>query len=117
MKSSASATQRIIEAITAPLGFFVLALLIVEAFLATVLVGAGLTAVDKNTGMWIGVGLFVLVITAVFILVWFKPQHLTFDKEAHLIDSGKIPFGSDEESIDPDKRFSSKRTKAKGEKQ
>lgn len=117
MKPSASAVQRIIEAITAPLGFFVLALLIVEAFLATVLVGAELTAGDKTTGMWLGVGLFILVTVAVFVLVWFKPQNLTFDKEAHLIDSGKIPFGSNDEPLDPEKRFSSKRTKAKEEKQ
>ncbi|HFD32811.1 MAG TPA: hypothetical protein ENJ28_08925 [Gammaproteobacteria bacterium] len=117
MSSYSSAPQKIIEAITAPLGFFVLALLIVEAFLATVLVGAELTAGDKTTGMWLGVGLFILVTVAVFILVWFKPQHLTFDKEAHLIESGKIPFGSDEESIEPEERFSSKRSKAKGEEQ
>ena len=61
MKSYVSATQRIIEAITAPLGFFVLALLIVETFLASVLVGAGLTDVYKSIGMWLGVGLFVFV--------------------------------------------------------
>ncbi|MCU7925661.1 MAG: hypothetical protein KZQ97_04370 [Candidatus Thiodiazotropha sp. (ex Dulcina madagascariensis)] len=69
MNSSTSATQRIIEAITAPLGFFVLALLIVEGFLATVLVGAELAAGDKTTGMWLGVGLFILVTVAVFVLV------------------------------------------------
>ena len=117
MKSYVSATQRIIEAVTAPLGFFVLALLIVETFLASVLVGAGLTDVYKSIGMWLGVGLFVFVNVLVFILVWFKPQNLTFDKKAHLIDSGKIPFGSDEEPIDQDKLFSSKRRKAKGKEQ
>lgn len=86
---------KFIEAVTAPLGFFVLALLIVEAFLATVLVGAELENSDKVLGMYLGVGMFVLVISTVFILVWFKPQNLTFDKDAHLIDKGKAPYGTD----------------------
>jgi len=83
MKPMNDTKTTIIEAITAPLGFFVLALLIVEAFLATVLVGANLETSDKVLGMWLGVSLFILVITAAFILVWFKPESLTFDKSAH----------------------------------
>ena len=86
---------KIIEAVTAPLGFFVLALLIVEGFLATALIGAELENSDKVLGMWLGVGLFILVTVAVFVLVWFKPQSLTFDKAAHLMDKGKGPFGTD----------------------
>ena len=82
-------------AVTAPLGFFVLALLIVEGFLGTVLVAADLENVAKVIGMWMGVGMFVLVMLAVFLLVWFKPQSLTFDKDAHLIDKGKAPYGTD----------------------
>ncbi|MBE0372844.1 hypothetical protein PFLA_a0457 [Pseudoalteromonas flavipulchra NCIMB 2033 = ATCC BAA-314] len=61
-----------------------LALLIVEAFLATVLIGANLESADKVTGMWLGVGLFVLVTLLVFLLAWFKSTDLTFDKKAHL---------------------------------
>ncbi len=87
--------RKVIEAITAPLGFFVLALLIVECFLATVLLGADLEEGHKVLGMCLGVGLFVLVTIAVFILSWYKPQSLTFDKSAHLIDRGKSPFGTD----------------------
>ena len=116
MPQNTSTVQRIIKAVTAPLGFFVLALLIVEAFLGTVLVAADLNAADKSTGMWLGAGLFVLVTGLVYLLVWFKPQNLTYDKEAHLIDSGKMSFGSDEEAIDPEYRFSSTRTTAKGAK-
>lgn len=78
--------SEILKAITAPLGFFVLALLIVEAFLATVLIGANLESADKVTGMWLGVSLFVLISFFVFFLVWFKPKNLTFDKDAHLED-------------------------------
>ncbi len=84
--------NQIIEAITAPLGFFVLALLIVEAFLATILIGATLENSDKVNGMYLGVGLFVIVTFIVSLLVWFKPHNLTFDKEAHLRNSfGWLP--------------------------
>jgi len=93
--SERSVWVKIVEAITAPLGFFVLALLIVESFLATVLIGAGLEKPDQMIGVWLGVVLFCLVTGAVFILVWFKPANLTFDKEAHLIDRGKAPFGTE----------------------
>lgn len=91
--------NQVLEAITAPLGFFVLALLIVEAFLATILIGATLEKVDKTTGMYLGVGLFVFVTLIVSLLVWFKPDNLTFDKEAHLRNKGKPPFGSDSHTV------------------
>lgn len=94
-----SAKAKIIEAITAPLGFFVLALLIVEAFLATVLVGGTLEKTEMARGMYLGVGLFVFVTLIVALLVWFKPDHLTFDKEAHLRSRGKPPFGSDNVTV------------------
>lgn len=99
MTTAGSTWQKIIEAISAPLGFFVLALLIVESFLATVVIGGNLEKQDQITGMWLGVGLFFMVTLAVFVLVWFKPQHLTFDKEAHLIDRGKAPFGTDSKTV------------------
>ena len=95
---------RIIESITAPLGFFVLALLIVEGFLGTVLVWADLEKTGEVAGMYLGVGMFVLVVLLVFILVWFKPDNLTFDKEAHLRERGKPPFGTEQApAIGPDK--------------
>ena len=61
--------------------------------------GGNLQAGDKLLGMWLGIGLFVLVTSAVFALVWWKPEHLTFDKEAHLIDHGRI-YGSDSHRVD-----------------
>jgi hypothetical protein len=94
-----SKRTRMIQVVNTPLGFFVLALLIVESFLATVMIGGNLQAGDKLLGMWLGIGLFVLVTSAVFALVWWKPEHLTFDKEAHLIDHGKI-YGSDSHRVD-----------------
>lgn len=99
MTARPSTSQHIIEAVTAPLGFFVLALLIVEAFLATVLVGANLQEENKITGMWVGVGLFVFVTFVVSVFVWFRPLHLIFDKKAHLIDRGRAPLGSEKKLV------------------
>lgn len=96
MHSSLSNWQRLIEAIAAPLGFFVLALLIVETFLGSVLIGGNLDKGDQITGIYLGVCLFLFVNVAVFLLVWYKPENLTFDKQAHLIDRGKAPFGTDQ---------------------
>jgi 4-amino-4-deoxy-L-arabinose transferase-like glycosyltransferase len=99
MNGTSSKRSRVITAVSTPLGFFVLALLIVEAFLATVLLGARLDAGQKITGMWLGIILFLIVTGAVFALVWFKPQSLTFDKEAHLIDSGKV-YGNESNVVE-----------------
>lgn len=99
MENTPSAWCKIIETVTAPLGFFVLALLIVEAFLATVLVGGNLQKSNQITGMWLGVGLFVLVTVAVFVLVWCKPENLTFDKDAHLKRRNQANFGTDSKIV------------------
>ena len=55
----------VIEAINHPLGFFVLALLIVETFLSTVLIGSDLDPIQKYYGMWAGIGLFLLLIIVI----------------------------------------------------
>jgi uncharacterized membrane protein (DUF485 family) len=86
--------MRIIEAITAPLGFFVLALLIVETFLGLVLTKGTFEKGELFQGIWIGVGLFVFLIILVSILVWFKPENLTFDKNANLKRLEIPPYGS-----------------------
>jgi len=86
--SDSTSRDKLIEAITAPLGFFVLALLIVEVFLSLVLVASDLQPSSKAIGMYLVVGMFVLVSILVFLLVWYKPRNLTFDKAAHL-DSEK----------------------------
>ena len=74
----------IIQAITSPLGFFALSLLIVEGFLTIVLVFSDLDAQSKYYGMFIGSALFILVVIGVFLLVWFKPTNLTFGEKSHL---------------------------------
>ncbi len=56
MQQSRSGWCRIIEAIDKPLGFYVLALLIVESFLTIVITIADLEPRVKEFGMWAGVG-------------------------------------------------------------
>ena len=106
---TAPARTKWVEGITTPLGFYVLALLIVESFLATVLIFAELPASERMWGVWVGVGMFALVVVLVTLLVWFKPDSLTFDKEAHLVDRGKILYGSDEGIDTPEEIFSSEK--------
>lgn len=89
---------RLVEAVTAPLGFFVVALLIVESLLAAALVGGGLDASNQLIALWMGVGMFVLVILVVAILVWNKPENLTFDKQAHL-DRSRAAYGTDSKTV------------------
>lgn len=73
----------VIQAITTPLGFYVLALLIVEATLCIVLVSSKLST-DK---VWLGflwmIGIFIGVIVVVTLFAWFNPRHLLYGKEEH----------------------------------
>ena len=93
-----SAWARIIEAIDKPLGFFVLALLIVETFLATIAGLSKFTTPYDFYALLIGVGMFVYITLTVTFLVWFKPENLTFDKEAHL-KRKNAPFGTDKRPV------------------
>ena len=88
MSERLSSAARIIEAVNAPLGFFVLALVIVESFLASVTIGGGLESQHQLIALVAGVAMFVMVVLVVAILVWKKPENLTFDKQAHLVRSG-----------------------------
>ena len=73
--------RRTIEVIKTPLHFYALALLIVEAFLGMVLIFSDLTPVDKMRGMYIGVGLFVLVIFIVTLFVARGAQTIIYPPE------------------------------------
>lgn len=108
--NDAAGRSQLILAINSPLGFFVLALLIVESFLGIVLTFAKIDVELKGTFIWIGCGLFVLVTIIVSMLVWFKPENLTFDKNAHLLDKGKLVYGSDQQLIKPEQRFNNQTT-------
>lgn len=94
MQKSRRGWSRIIEVIDKPLGFYVLALLIVEGFLSVILTVSNLSIEAKERGMWAVVGLFVLVVIVVTICVWRKPTHLTFTELGSLIEMGKVPYGS-----------------------
>ena len=84
MEGNKEKRSDIIHAITSPLGFFALSLLIVEGFLTIALVGSNLDSRSKFIGMLIGASLFLLVVIGVWLLVWFKPESLTFGEDSHL---------------------------------
>ena len=94
-----SAWARVIEAIDRPLGFFVLALLIVETFLATVAGIFRFTTPYDFYALVIGVCMFVYITLTVTFLVWFKPENLTFDKDAHLKRRRNAPFGTEQKQV------------------
>jgi len=103
----------IIETIKSPLGFFVLSLLIVEAFITIVLVFSNLEPYYKFIGFIIGVSLFVGIVVIVAIFAWFKPHNLTYSEYAHLINSGKIPYGTNLEEVSYTELNKSKLTEEK----
>ena len=74
----------LVSVITTPLGFFALSLLIVEGFLGIILVGSNLDAGQKFAGMWLGAGLFVLIVLIVTGLVIWKTESLTFAGKDYL---------------------------------
>ncbi|MEI6191320.1 MAG: hypothetical protein WCP24_03065 [bacterium] len=74
----------LIHAITSPLGFFALSLLIVEGFLTIALIFSNLDSSAKFIGMIIGAALFIIVVLGVLALVCFKPENLTFSEGSHL---------------------------------
>ena len=79
-----SSWVRLIETIDSPLGFYVLALLIVEACLTLILTKSNIPKEELFSGLVVGSCLFCLVVIIVAILVYFKPENLTFDKTSHL---------------------------------
>ncbi|MFC1913619.1 hypothetical protein ACFLX7_05495 [Chloroflexota bacterium] len=95
MKQPRPGWVRIIEAIDKPLGFFVLALLIVEGFLVLVLTLSRLEPEMQERGMRAGVGLIVFVVLIVTICVWRKPTHLTFTEKGSLVEMGKASYGTE----------------------
>ena len=84
MNSDNRGRASLVSVITTPLGFFALSLLIVEGFLGIILIGSNLEAWQKFMGLIIGAFLFIIIVSVVTILVWKKPQHLTFSERSHL---------------------------------
>jgi hypothetical protein len=73
-----------IRSITTPLGFFVLALLIVEVTLGIVLTQSKLNEEHVWSGFLSMIGVFVGVILIVTALAIFCPRNLLYGKEEHL---------------------------------
>ena len=93
--------DKVVEAITAPLGFFVLALSIVETFLGAAFFRGNFEEQTQLTVVCIGAGLFLFVVLVVAFLVYRKPENLTFDKEAHL-ERSKAAYGTNLKIVDRD---------------
>jgi len=79
-----SGREKILTGVGSPLGFFGLALLIVEAFF----IGAGWVfnlPVETRTNMvWAGLAVFVFIVAIVVVLVIWVPQNLVFTEKSHL---------------------------------
>lgn len=84
-KNSGSGAARIgiIRAISTPLGFYVLSLLIVEATIGLVLTASKLSEDHVWWGFFVAVGLFLLVFLVVSVLVIWFPKNLLYGKEEH----------------------------------
>jgi hypothetical protein len=73
----------IIQAITTPLGFYVLSLLIIEATLGLVLTSSELNETHVWIGFFVMIGLFLTVFVVVSGLVIWSPKNLLYGKEEH----------------------------------
>lgn len=80
---SAGARVGIIRAISTPLGFYVLSLLIVEATIGLVLTASKLSEEHVWWGFFVAIGLFLLVFVVVTGLVIWNPRNLLYGKEEH----------------------------------
>ena len=77
--------QIIIKGVNTPLSFFVLALLIIEAFLALIILKCDVAKESKLYLIYFGGFLFLIETIFVFYLILKnKVKDLTYDKEAHL---------------------------------
>ncbi len=80
---SAGVRAEVIRAISTPLGFYVLSLLIVEATIGLVLTVSKLSEHLVWWGFVVMVVLFLLVFLVVTVLVIWFPKNLLFGKEEH----------------------------------
>jgi hypothetical protein len=80
---SKGARVGIIRAISTPLGFYVLSLLIVEATLGLVLTASKMSEEHVWIGFFVVIALFLIVFAVVTGLVIWSPRHLLYGKEEH----------------------------------
>lgn len=98
-KSMISSRSHIVRAAHSPLGFFVLALLIVETFLLGSGTWFGLSEAWKITAICVGVFLFLVVFGTVVWLVIAYPQNLVFGEESHVQFAAMKMFGTESRLI------------------
>lgn len=94
--SYVSLQARAVQAVHSPLGFFVLALLIVESFLFGAGTWFGLSATWKLSAIGIGVLLFIGVFGTVVWLVVKHPKNLVFSEESHVQFEAMKMYGSED---------------------
>jgi hypothetical protein len=94
-----SSRSHMVRAAHSPLGFFVLALLIVETFLLGSGSWFGLSEAWKITSICIGVFLFLVVFGTVVWLVIKFPQNLVFGEESHVQYAAMKMFGTESRSM------------------
>lgn len=102
MEKIRNTTKGILQSINTPLGFYVLALLIVESFLGIVLIQGNLEAHVRAQGMWAGVGLYLFLVGMVSLFCWYKPNHLIFTELGILVEMGKATYGTDVREVPPE---------------
>jgi len=92
--------EGIISVVTTPLGFFALALLIVEGFLGIIVIGSGetLTPNAKLTGMWMAIASFALIVCVVSLMVWKIPENLTLRGKDWMDKAKMLKSWADERS-------------------
>jgi heme A synthase len=97
-----SARSTVVRAARSPLGFFVLALLIVEGFLVGAGVWFGLSESWRLVALGVGVVMFLLVFGMVFWLVIRYPQNLVFSEESHVQVAALRIYGNESHRISVD---------------
>lgn len=97
-----STRSTVVRAARSPLGFFVLALLIVEVFLAGAGIGFGLSETWRLIALGVGVVLFLIVFGTVVWLVIRHPQNLVFSEESHVQVEALRIYGSESHRISMD---------------
>lgn len=91
--------HKIISGVVSPLGFYTLALLIVEGFL----IGAGslfnLPVGQRSAFVWIGIVVFAAIIVIVTLLVVKCPRNLVFTDVSHIRYAQLTNFGTEQKPL------------------
>lgn len=97
--SYVSMRAKAVQAVHSPLGFFVLALLVVEGFLFGAGTWFGLSEAWKLIAILVGVLLFLGVFGTVVWLVVKHPKNLVFGEESHVQFEAMKMYGSEDQVV------------------